>query len=336
MNSSHSRSPFPNSWFRIATCDELPAKGVLPLRYFGRDFVLFRAEDGTPHLLDAHCPHLGAHLGYGGTVEGDTIRCPFHGWQWNCQGHCVKVPYADKSPQTQIKSWPIRELNGLIFMYYHHQNQEPNWEIPQVPECYSKDWTRLQSVRRWKVKTDLIQYLENSVDVSHLYSLHRQTFDDAVSNGIEIDGPTLTHRITQKYNLSAMLVGKLVGEANGSVTTTYYGPGYDVSYYWTKGLIQFGLFTIFTGTPIDEDYLDIQIFSCVKKVLPPPLNSLLAAFVKQDVEMTFKQDIDILEHRISPTHPILFEEDGPIKPSVRWASQFYSSENSDQNFAVKN
>ncbi|ERT03826.1 rieske domain protein, partial [Lyngbya aestuarii BL J] len=137
MNSSHLLSPFPNSWFRIATSDELPAKGVLPLRYFGQDFVLFRAEDGTPHLLDAHCPHLGAHLGYGGTVEGETIRCPFHGWQWNCQGDCVKIPYTDKSPQTQIKSWPVRELNGLIFMYYHHQAQEPDWEIPQVPECYS-------------------------------------------------------------------------------------------------------------------------------------------------------------------------------------------------------
>lgn len=56
------------------------------MKYFGQDLVAWRAEDGTVTVMSAHCEHLGAHLGYGGRVEGDRIICPFHGWEWNQLG----------------------------------------------------------------------------------------------------------------------------------------------------------------------------------------------------------------------------------------------------------
>ena len=110
---------------------------------------------------------------------------------------------------------------------------------------------------------------------------------------------------------------------DGSVTTTYYGPGYDVSFYWTKGKFELGLLQIFTGTPIDSDRLDIQIFFSVKKVLPKPFNRIVAAMLKNDTAMTFEQDIPILENKIYQAHPLLLEEDGPIGQCRRWANQFY-------------
>src|SRR5690554_7382987 len=69
---------YPRGWFQIAYSDEVEPGSVHPIRYFGRDYVLFRTESGALSLLDAFCPHLGAHLGYGGRVEGESIRCPFH------------------------------------------------------------------------------------------------------------------------------------------------------------------------------------------------------------------------------------------------------------------
>ncbi|NJK38506.1 MAG: Rieske 2Fe-2S domain-containing protein [Oscillatoriales cyanobacterium RM2_1_1] len=313
---------FPNSWFRIATSGELPPKKILPLHYLGRDFVLFRA-DGTPRLLDAFCPHLGAHLGYGSTLQGDTIRCPYHGWRWHGTGRCVEIPYLDKQlPQVQIQTWPVREVNGLILMYYHHQAQLPDWEIPAVPELSSSRWTPLKSVRRWQVQTTLKHYMENSVDVSHLSNLHRQTFSSAKSLSLEANGPILTHRMAQKYNLSSLAAGKLIDE-DGGVTTIYYGPAYDVSYYWTQGRIKLELLTIFTGTPVDQTHLDIEIFFSVKKMLPSPLNGILTGLLKRDVAHTFEQDLPILENRVDLDHPIVYEEDGPIKASLRWANQFY-------------
>ena len=48
--------------------------------------VAWRAQSGRLTVMDAYCEHLGAHLGYGGHVEGEVIQCPFHGWQWNQRG----------------------------------------------------------------------------------------------------------------------------------------------------------------------------------------------------------------------------------------------------------
>jgi 3-ketosteroid 9alpha-monooxygenase subunit A len=56
---------------------------------FGKDLVLFRGGDGALGLLDAYCPHLGAHLGVGGSVSADgCIQCPFHGWKFGTDGKC--------------------------------------------------------------------------------------------------------------------------------------------------------------------------------------------------------------------------------------------------------
>ena len=74
-----SRYPFPaspNGWFSVAAGADLAPGDVLPLAYLGQDLVLFRGEDGVPRVFDAHCPHLGAHLGVGGRVCGDGIACP--------------------------------------------------------------------------------------------------------------------------------------------------------------------------------------------------------------------------------------------------------------------
>ena len=319
---SSAKAIFPNSWFRIATSKEITVNKIVSLRYFNQDLILFRNAEGKPRVLDAHCPHLGAHLGYGGKLEKNTIRCPYHGWIWDEEGNCTHIPYSDRQPETQIKSYPTLEVNGLIFMYYHNRAEVPTWEIPPLKEYNSSQWTPLKFVRRWQARTDLKNYLDNSVDVAHLAQVHSQTFSAAQSNVVDIKGLVFTHRMSQKYNLSSMASGGLIGEY-GSATTTYYGPGYDVSYYYTKGKLELGLLQIFTGTPIDDNYLDIQIFLSIKKALPAPLNRILAAMLKKDTIATFQQDIPILEHKIYQTRPLLVNEDGPIGQSRRWVSQFY-------------
>lgn len=61
----------------------------------GENMAVFRTEEGKACVLDAYCPHLGAHLGIGGRVVGDCIECPFHGWQFNGNdGKCTSIPYS--------------------------------------------------------------------------------------------------------------------------------------------------------------------------------------------------------------------------------------------------
>ena len=75
-------TPYPIGWFRMLYADDLAVGEVKKLHRFGRELVAFRTESGRACVADAHCPHLGAHLGFGGEVVGEAIRCPFHHWEF--------------------------------------------------------------------------------------------------------------------------------------------------------------------------------------------------------------------------------------------------------------
>ena len=89
--SEHTQLPMPNGWFAVEWSRELREGDVKPLHYFGEELVLFRTRSGQARVLDAFCAHLGAHLGHGGRVMGETLRCPFHGWQYDgASGRCPR------------------------------------------------------------------------------------------------------------------------------------------------------------------------------------------------------------------------------------------------------
>ena len=75
--------PIPASWYALTYSDELKTGEVLPVRLLNQQLVVFRDESGRAAVLDAFCPHLGAHFGHGGSVAGSRIRCPFHAWEFD-------------------------------------------------------------------------------------------------------------------------------------------------------------------------------------------------------------------------------------------------------------
>src|SRR5262249_27024823 len=151
---------------------ELPPGGVKPLRYFGRDLVLFRTQSGTAHVLDAHCPHMGAHLGHGGQVDGERLVCPFHAWKFDGCGQCTSIPYARKvPPKARVAPWPVVEVNGLVMVWFHPEGQVPDWDVPAIPEWGSDEWTPYQK-RSWRIKTHNQEMGENSVDQAHFLYVH--------------------------------------------------------------------------------------------------------------------------------------------------------------------
>jgi phenylpropionate dioxygenase-like ring-hydroxylating dioxygenase large terminal subunit len=104
-----------DGWVTVASSAELRPGAVLPISCAGRDGIVFRTAAGAAHALDAYCPHLGAHLGYGGTVVGEQVRCPFHHWRFDSSGRCAGIPYAAQIPPgAQLGAWPLREENGAI------------------------------------------------------------------------------------------------------------------------------------------------------------------------------------------------------------------------------
>ena len=85
----------PTGWFQIGWSTDFPVGSVAARKFFGEDVVVFRTESGALQVLDAFCPHMGAHLGFGGTVCGEMIRCPFHLWDWDAEDQNTCPPYQD-------------------------------------------------------------------------------------------------------------------------------------------------------------------------------------------------------------------------------------------------
>ncbi|MBV6622518.1 MAG: aromatic ring-hydroxylating dioxygenase subunit alpha [Rivularia sp. (in: Bacteria)] len=323
--SSSSHLCFPNGWFRIAYSNEIPPKTVKPLHYFGQDLVLFRTEKGVVRVFDAHCSHLGAHLGYGGIVKNETIQCPFHGWCFNNSGNCTQIPYTNKiPPKAQIRTWPVREVNGLIMIYYHSQGHSPDWEIPELPEFLSQNWTSLLPVIRRKSSTSTQEVGEGSiVDTAHFSHLHPHTFDEIKGESLVVSYPTLTYKMYPEYNLSG--VAKILGvEGKTSLDFTSYGLGCLVVRSSSKAMVEIETLTMFLLTPINQNSIDFHFLVSIKKVLNKPITALLKKFIKDSAIKTLKEDMKIWENKIFRTHPLLCDGDGPIAQYRRWVSEFYT------------
>ena len=84
---------YPYGWSPLLESRDVKKREVLAVNLYDEDLVVYRDGSGEVHVFDAYCPHLGANIGIGGTVEGsDRLRCPFHGWTFNTDGQCVAVP----------------------------------------------------------------------------------------------------------------------------------------------------------------------------------------------------------------------------------------------------
>ena len=234
---------FARGWFMIAFADELDAGGVTPLRRFDKELVMFRTEDGQAKVLDAYCPHLGAHLGHGGKVEGDAIVCPFHGWKFEgTSGKCIDVPYAERiPPKAAVECWPVRERNGMIFLWHDPNKGAPTWEIPVIAD-YEEPGFLPWRHSELEVKTPPLAIVENLADAAHFGPVHdTHPVPGSFSNEYN------EHVGQQKIKAIAYPVHG--GKDEFASTATYYGPGFQVTKLEGKatGII------INAHTPIDED-----------------------------------------------------------------------------------
>lgn len=290
--------PVPNGWFVVAESAALGPGEVRALHYFDRDLVLYRADDGTPRVLDAHCPHLGAHLAVGGRVDGDCIRCPFHGWKFDGgSGDCVEIPYGDVKripPKAHARSYPTLERNHMIWAWYHAQDGEPFYHVPEVPEFHDDDWSPIL-VRDFEIRVSAQDMAENNVDFSHFRFVHGT--DAIPEDEFHVDGT---------YKKAVGMDGNFVREG--------YGLGLGV--LRVKGYVTF----LSSTTPIDAGNVHVRwIFTA------PEANGEGAA--EQAAESFcagVSQDIPIWENKVYRDPPVITKAEKLILEHRRWSQQFYS------------
>jgi 5,5'-dehydrodivanillate O-demethylase len=169
-------------WQPVHRAVELLPGHAKPIRIMNEDFTLYRGEDGTPHVVAPRCAHRGTQLSTG-WVEGDCIRCFYHGWKYDGSGQCVEMPAEDASfpPKVKITSYPTQEYIGLIFAYLG------DGEPPPLPRHGVFEGPGVLETEYYLRPCNYFQNVENGPDEVHLAFVHHDTHGLPVVPRVEVE-----------------------------------------------------------------------------------------------------------------------------------------------------
>lgn len=322
-------SPFPDGWFFVCYAHELPRGKVFSKTFMGKEIVAFRGASGQVCVADAYCPHLGAHMGKrGACVEGDAIKCPFHGFRFDEHGRCVSTPYGEPPKAAKLATWPVHELNGFVFAYYDGEGRAPSWRIPELDDSgYSA-----LAKKHFRVRGHPQETTENGVDAAHLMTVHGYR-ELSVLEPTRAEGPHLTGAYRMRRDAGPFERFNVRLEAEFRVNV--WGLGYSLV---ETGVPRYGLWArqFIFATPSDGEYIDLHISARVKRLehpdrilaglsyVPEPVLTRLVRFLfMKGFEHDIHQDFDIWENKGYVTRPAISKSDGPIGQYRRYCRQFY-------------
>jgi 3-ketosteroid 9alpha-monooxygenase subunit A len=302
---------FARGWYHISWSTDLEPGGVMPLRFFGNNYVLYRGDDGKATLLDAHCPHLGAHLGYGGRVEGNDIVCPFHAWRFASSGRCNDVPYASRiPPRAAVRAYPVQEHSSMILAYFGPEGSEPDYEVPVIEELDDPAWTPLERAHI-EIATQPREVIENIGDFAHFLPVHNTLIDDFK---VIFDGPRATQRSVGR---GRNLKGEPIPVES---IATYHGPAIQ----FTRLAWAYDMVLINAHVPIEEDKLLLRFGVTLRAgedvTLPPAVLEAHIAAARNG----YFEDVAIWENKRWRDQPLFADGDGPIGEVRKWYTSFFT------------
>lgn len=317
----------PTGWYQIGWSTDFPAGRAVPLRYFGEDLVAYRGDGGELHVLDAHCPHFGAHIGHGGKVEGDCVRCPYHGWEWGPDGVNVSIPYQDAPNRSKgLRVWPVNEQYDCVFMWHHPHGEPPSWDMPDVflsfpqfetdPAAYYPPIpTFTAKAEREPVHPQVVA--ENGPDSVHFQYVHRATVAP-VALEWKADGP-IWKFLTGWPNTRSADPDEMALKIHSHLV----GLGGAISAF--EGVQNHRL--AFTVTPVEHGVSDLfytvwwpRLLGDDSPIPPPDLRER----VEKQFLSTMWDDIEIWRYQRYVENPTLAKQDArPYKALRQWAQQFY-------------
>jgi nitrite reductase/ring-hydroxylating ferredoxin subunit len=167
-------------WHPIGMCSDASST-PRKVRVLGEDLILFRDTSGRPGLVYPHCAHRGASLFYG-KVEAQGIRCCYHGWLFDVQGHCKDQPCepeGGKDRHNVRQPWyPVQELYGLIWVYMGPPEKKPVLPLYECLETLEEDEFleandhSIGGGGPQIIPCNWLQHYENLVDPFHVVILH--------------------------------------------------------------------------------------------------------------------------------------------------------------------
>lgn len=324
---------YPRGWFMIAAASEINTPRPVAVRFFGQDFALYRGRvSGEVVLLDAYCPHMKTHLaaknttsyvvqdGGGTNVEGDGIRCPYHGWRFGPDGKCDDIPYHDGPipAAAQVKSWTVVEQYGAIWVWFDPEGGAPDYDLPRFADWFDETYVNGQWDYLGELNQHPMEVVDNIADYGHLSPIHGSTvarFETEYKGHNAIQRQCGGHRT-------------LVSEEGGAsadlhTDTCYHGPGILVS----KLTGMFNSFMMIMHTPVEDGKIKVwhNLLVQTAHAGKPGIADEVSAKQFQETSLaSFAQDFEVWSQKAPCLNPLFIPSDGSFMKTRIWYKQFYN------------
>lgn len=164
---------FSESWFPVCLSSDVKKGQVIGRDFLDGRIVIFRGEDGQPHVVSGYCPHLGTELSCADVV-GNRLRCAYHHWEFNGDGSCAKTGIGDPVPPTaRLFRFAVRERWGIIFAF---NGREATWELPSFRYPDEELYLTVESFP--EIACDPWTICCNTPDVQHIRVVHNIRLDE--------------------------------------------------------------------------------------------------------------------------------------------------------------
>jgi 3-ketosteroid 9alpha-monooxygenase subunit A len=312
---------FPRGWFIVAESSELKKRGTMAVRFFGKDLALYRGDSGRPVMLDAYCPHMKTHITASESaslvkedkqIEGDSIRCPYHGWRFRPDGQCDDIPYQDgPCPRSAVlNSYHVEEVMGCIMMWHDEEGRPPDYPAPKLAEWDDPQWVPWQLYHLGEMEIHPQEILDNMADAQHFGPTHGapcEFFEDEF----------LDHLYIQRQGGVHAGYGKLL------LTITWYtGPGILLS---KQSFGEVRMYELIASTPIDDGKVKVwhAALSPAAGATPTEEDYEMARQLQAGALEAFSSDFSVWKHKEPAIRVLQQRSDGPFNKGRQWYKQFY-------------
>ena len=247
-----------NFWYAIEFSEEVTIEPKR-LTILGQELVLYRDTAGKPVVMSDLCVHRGGALS-DGFVEGDCLRCPYHGWKFKQDGECVEIPANPEGraipKKARVDSYPAVDKYNWVWVFLGDLPEEERAPIPELPHFDNPDLRRLRGIYEWPVH--YARALENGIDFAHGAWVHGGSFgnrDEPEIKDYEVDyinelaaSATIYFKPTPVKGLWSRLYKK--DQPPVKVTNTWWMPNVTL----LEVRLPFGFQRLFNAhVPVDEN-----------------------------------------------------------------------------------
>ncbi len=192
-----------NAWYMAMWGEQLAVGDLAPRTMLKEPVVVYRADDGAPVAMADSCPHRFAPLHMGKVVEGDHIRCAYHGLEFDRTGACVRNPNGGRTPPARLRAYPAVERHSIIWVWMGDPDRADPDLIPDFGLLDPDSDNPAVSRDAIRMKADYRLIIDNLLDLSHVSFLH----EGVLGNEHTREAPTRltregTHVLVQREMLN--------------------------------------------------------------------------------------------------------------------------------------